>query len=88
MTYAELSKRFTEACTACELGGNIVRDGNWEPVARALRHFTTDGSAELELVAEHGGTAILKVTPAGVSKDALKPGKSALNRPAFLLLLK
>lgn len=85
MTYDDIVGRFSEACTACELKGQVVRDGNWHPIAHALRHFSKDGSAEFGLVAEQGSTAILKVTPAEVKPP---PGKSAPKRPAFLLILK
>lgn len=88
MKYADIVGRFTEACTACELKGQVVRDGNWHPVEHVLRHFSKDGSATFGLVAEQGGTAIVKVTPAKVDPKDLPPGKSAITRPAFLLILK
>lgn len=88
MTYEAIVERFSEACTACDIKGQVVRDGNWHPVRHALRHFSHDGSAVFGLVAEHGSTAILKITPAQVESKDLPPGKSAAKRPAFLLILK
>lgn len=87
MKYDEVVGRYSQACAACELNGQIVRNGNWEPVARALRHYSKDGSAEIGLVAEQGGTAILEIKPAAVDPKTVPPGKSAFNRPAFHLIV-
>ena len=85
LTVADALSRWSEACAAIELKGQTVRDGNWESLTRTLRHFKDGETAAVELVAEHGGSAILKITPV---QGEVPQGKTPMNRPAFLILVR
>lgn len=83
MTKTEALAKWSQACPATELKGQLVRNGNWNPLAFALRHKDCE-AAEIVTVAEQGGTAILKITP--VLEDVPK-GKVLSLRPAFHLIV-
>jgi hypothetical protein len=85
VTYTDALGKWQYACDAIEQKGQVVRNGNWHPIAHSLRHFQDEKRAAIELVAEQGSTAILKVTPVEVKPP---PGKSAAKRPAFLLIVR
>lgn len=61
MTKDEALARWSEAAGAEPAGGDkYARAGNWEPIARALRHVQpTD---KIEKLSESGREAVLKVT--------------------------
>ena len=82
MTVKEAIAKWSEACT---LSAGRVRDGNWQPITHALRHFVADGAAKVELAEPLNGDAVLLVTPAKVEPPE---GKSPANRPPFLLLVR
>lgn len=76
--------QWSMACAAIELKGRFVRDGNWVPIAHALRH--RDCEAADVTVVEQEGSTILKIEPKLEVKD-LPAGKSASLRPAFHLIV-
>ena len=74
--------RWSQACPAIESKGRFVRNGNFTPLAFALRH--KDCEAATVTVVEQDGSTILKIEPAAVEAP---PGKSASKRPAFHLIV-
>lgn len=84
MTAKDALDKWSEGCTAAQAGANVViRDGNWQPLERVLRH---DAQAQIVEVGSLNGDTLLKVTPAAV-KDA-PAGKKPQNRPPYLLIVK
>lgn len=79
---AALSK-WQWGCAAIELKGQLVRNGNWLPLSQLLRHKDCE-AAEVSVV-EHEGSTILKIEPKAVDPP---PGKSAIERPAFYLIVR
>lgn len=82
MTKAEALAKWSQSCDAVEVAGRVVRDGCWRPLAHALRHKDCDEATVT--VVEQDGSTILKIEPKAVKPP---PGKSALVRPAFLLIV-
>lgn len=82
MTRDEALAKWTNCCAGFEIKGRVVRDGNWRPLAHALRH--KDCEAATVTVVEQDGSTILKVEPKAVTPPE---GKSALVRPAFYLIV-
>jgi hypothetical protein len=75
MTVDEAIGKWSEGCTAEEAKGQIIRNGNWQPLARALRHCK-----EKTEITEHGklnGDTVLAIMP-----------DSPLGLPKFLLVVK
>jgi hypothetical protein len=75
MTVDEAIGKWSEGCTAEEAKGQIIRNGNWQPLARALRHCK-----EKTEIKGHGmlnGDVVLAVAP-----------DSPLGLPKFLLVVK
>lgn len=83
MTVKEALEKWSDACSASKVGeGKFVRDGNWESLARSLRH----GEATLDDAGELNGDTVVLITPA---EPAAPPkGKSKLIRPPFYLVVK
>lgn len=75
---------YTEACDACQVKGQWVRNGNWLPIAHFFRH--ADCKAAPVSVVEDSHSTILKVEP--VKPEKAPPGKSVAARPAFYLLVR
>jgi hypothetical protein len=86
MTVSEAVGKWSDACTAVELKGRVVRDGNWQPLSRALRHYKDESA--LVSVVEQEGLTVLLIEPKPVDPKTVPAGKSAAKRPAFLLLVK
>jgi hypothetical protein len=85
MTVKEAIEKWSEAATVTKAGKVLVRDGNWSSTARALRHFTDDGAAEVtESDDTLNGDTVIVVTPHN-EKDA---PPSPRNRAPFLLVVK
>jgi hypothetical protein len=82
MKKTEALSKWSDACSASKVKEQIVRDGNWTTLARALRHFN-DENAAIEKADELNGDTVIEVTPAEV-----KPDKAPVNRPPFLLVVK
>ena len=83
MNVTEALAKWSDACTVVELRGTVVRDGNWTTLERALRHCA-DTSTVVEK-STLNGDQVVEVTPA--PKDTAK-GKSAMNLPPFLLVVR
>jgi len=83
VTCDEVVQRWAQACSAIELKGRYVRNGNWVPTSHALRH--ADCKAASVTVVEQEGSTILKIEPA--APDTAPPGKSVVKRPAFYLIV-
>lgn len=83
MTRDEAVAKWSTGCTAIELKGRMVRDGNWLPLSHLLRH--KDCEAATVTVVDQDGSTILTIQP-----KAVKPpeGKSAIVRPAFSLIVR
>lgn len=62
MTVDDAKNQWTEAASASKAKAAVVRDGNWQPIARALRHCR-EGST-IEPAGELNGDKVLQVTPA------------------------
>jgi hypothetical protein len=75
MSIADALNKWTEGCTAEEAKGQIIRNGNWQPLARALRHCKEKTS--IEEAGKLNGDTVLAVTP-----------DSPLGLPKFLLVVK
>jgi hypothetical protein len=75
MTVDEAIGKWSEGCTAEEAKGQIIRNGNWQPLARALRHCKEKTS--IEEAGKLNGDTVLAVTP-----------ESPLGLPKFLLVVK
>lgn len=75
MTVDEALKHWSEGCTAEEAKGQIVRNGNWQPLARALRHCKE--KTEIMEAGKLNGDTVLAVTP-----------DSPIGLPPFLLVVK
>jgi hypothetical protein len=75
MTVDEAIGKWSEGCTAEEAKGQIIRNGNWQPLARALRHCKEKTS--IEEAGKLNGDTVLAVTP-----------DSPLGLPPFLLVVK
>jgi len=83
MTAADAIKQWSEACAAVQAGSNaVIRDGNWQPIARALRH---DADAKIVVAGELNGDTVIAVGPVDTDPPA---GKSAMKRPPYLLIVK
>lgn len=83
MTVQDALAKWSEGCTATLDGkGEIVRDGNWQPLARALRH---DADATLAEAGKLNGDTVLAVKPAKKDPPA---GKAPMVRPPYLLIVK
>jgi hypothetical protein len=80
----ESVKQYAEACAACQLKGQWVRNGNWLPIEHFFRH--ADCKAAPVSVVEETPSTILKVEP--VKPEAAPAGKSVGTRPAFYLLVR
>lgn len=83
MTSEEAIANWERACPAAESKGRWVRDGNWVPVAFALRH--ADCKAASVTVVEESPSTILKVEP--VTLEEVPKGKSRGVRKAFYLIV-
>lgn len=81
MTVKEALSKWSDACTVCQAKEQYIRDGNWQTIARALRHFTKEGAASVDVAGDLNGDTVIEVTPAAPS-DESKP------RPPFLLVVK
>lgn len=85
MDKSEALKKWSDACTVCECGKTYVRDGNWQTIARAMRHCS-DTSTVVEK-SELNGDMVVLVTPAPNEVER-QPGKKPINLPPFLLVVK
>ncbi len=83
MDKTEALSKWSDACTVVKLGPTIVRDGNWTTLVRSLRHCA-DTSTVVESDKLNGDVVVL-VTPK--PKEA-PPGKTPMNLPPFLLVVK
>jgi len=85
MTVEEAVGQWVEGCTAEEIKGQIVRTGNWQPLARALRHCK---GGEVDQHKEKlNGDTVLCVTPKKPEGDP-PAGKTHVALPPFLLVVK
>jgi hypothetical protein len=82
MKKTEALSKWSDACSASKVKEQIVRDGNWTTLARALRHFN-DENAAIEESGELNGDTVIKVTP-----SEIKPDKAPVNCPQFLLVVR
>lgn len=84
MTKNEALREWSEACIVIQAGPVMVRDGNWMPIDRALRHCadTTTVDARKD---EFNGDVVVDVVP--VPKDAAK-GKTPMTLAPFMLVVK
>ena len=83
MTVEEAIGKWSEGCTAEDANGQLIRNGNWQPIERALRHCK--GGAVAEHKQKLNGDTVIVVTPKE-SKPA--EGKSPMTLPPFLLVVK
>lgn len=75
MSIDDALNKWTEGCTAEEAKGQIVRNGNWQSLKRALRHCKA--KTEIKEAGELNGDTVLSVTP-----------ESPIGLPPFLLVVK
>ena len=61
MNITQALSKWTEACTVEQLKGTFVRNGNWQPIARALRHHKDESSSITEAGDTLNGDAIICV---------------------------
>ena len=85
MTVKEAIAKWSEACSVSKCGEALVRDGNWTPITRALRHFLADNAAEATEYGALNGDTVVLVTPAKAKPEEVPAPK---NRPPFLLVVK
>lgn len=81
MTVEEAIGKWSEGCTAEEAKGQIIRNGNWQPLARALRHCKGGSVAEHEQ--KLNGDTVLVVT-----QKKPDDGKTPPMLAPFLLVVK
>jgi len=75
MTTSEALARYSDACSAVQVKEQYIRDGNWGPLAHALRHCKD--KTEITEAGTLNGDTVVMVTP-----------DSPLNLPPFLLVVK
>lgn len=83
MTVQEAVGKWSEAATVAKAADQFVRDGNWQPIRRALRHCK-DGSA-VDAAGDLNGDAVLLVTP---SEAEPVVGKSLMKLQPFYVVVK
>lgn len=87
MTKDEALARWSEAAGAEPAGGEkYARAGNWEPIARALRHVKDGDTIEVLSEGERESTLKVTVTREAVEKTDTTPAKPAFTR-SFLLIV-
>lgn len=76
MTVEEAIGKWSEGCTAEDAKGQIIRNGNWQPLDRALRHCK-EKTEITEADKKLNGDTVLLVKP-----------DSPIGLPPFLLVVK
>jgi hypothetical protein len=87
MTVKEAIEKWSEACSVCKSGEALVRDGNWTPTTRVLRHYIAKESATIEVKGGLNGDVVVLVKPIE-PKEPPPVGKSLAKREPFLLVVK
>ena len=82
MTAKQAIEKYSEAATVVDAKGLLIRDGNWQPIARALRHFT-DTEVEEHDAKLNGDTVIVVQS----KFDQASP-PAPTNRAPFMLVVK
>jgi hypothetical protein len=75
--------KWSDACTVCECGPTVVRDGNWTTLERALRRCS-DTTTVIEK-ASLNGDMVVEVRPV---PNKPPEGKEPMVMPPFLLVVK
>lgn len=83
MTVTDALGKWAEACSATKAGEQIIRNGNWTPIARALRHCK---GGTIEEAGKLNSDTVLLVTPA--EPQDVPAGKEPIRLSPFLLVVK
>lgn len=75
MTVDEALEKWNEGCSATQAKEQFIRDGNWQPLKRALRHCKA--KTEITEAGKLNGDTVLAVNP-----------DSPIGLPPFLLVVK